>query len=233
MLLRVIPWRELARARAPGGGALSLHQRGDELVIRIGGKDLMSSRQHASEERLAELGCAECARSNGARVLVGGLGMGYTLRAALDQLSPDAQVVVAEISAPVVDWHREFLGHLASEPLADPRVTVAVDDVARVIRTAKVRFDAILLDIDNGPQALTRRGNHALYTTAGLTAIHRTLRSGGCMCLWSAARHDEFERRLHRAGFEVARHRARAHATGRGARHVIYVGRASPHVRSR
>lgn len=222
----MIPWRELDRARASGGGELSLHQRGQELVIRIDGKELMSSRQHASEERLAELSCAGFAQSNGVRILVGGLGMGYTLRATLDQLGPDAEVVVAEISASVVDWNRRYLGHLADAPLDDSRVTAKVADVSQLIRTTRVRFDAILLDIDNGPEALTRRGNHALYTTPGLAALLRALRPGGCMGLWSAARHDEFERRLHRVGFEVSRHTARARRGRSGAKHVIYLGRA-------
>ena len=220
----MLPWRELARARAPGGGELSLHQRGEELVIRVDGDELMSSRQHASEERLAELACAGFAQSNRVRVLVGGLGMGFTLRATLDQLGADAEVVVAEIAAPVVDWNRSHFGRLCGHPLADPRVTVQVTDVGKLIRTTEMRFDAILLDIDNGPRALTRRGNQALYSPAGLTAIWRALRPGGCMGLWSAARHDDFERRLQRVGFEVTRHTARARGT-RGARHEIYLGR--------
>lgn len=221
----MIPWRELARAQAPGGGQLSLHQRGDELVIRIDGDELMSSRRHESEQRLAELACADIDRSTGVRALVGGLGMGFTLRATLDQLTDEAQVVVAEISAPVLQWNRQYLGHLADEPLADARVTAEVADVAQLIRTTRVRFDAILLDIDNGPQGLTRRANHALYTNAGLTAILRALRPGGCLGLWSASRHDEFERRLGRVGFAASRHNARSTRKG-GAKHVIYLGRA-------
>jgi len=216
------PWIELGRARAPGGGELTLHQRDREFVIRVDGTELMSSRLHGSEERLAEVGCPPGAAAP--RVLVGGLGMGFTLRAALDALPANARVVVAEISDAVVDWNRAALAPLAGAPLSDPRVTVHVGDVGDAMRDE--RFDAILLDVDNSPHALTRPGNGALYSERGLAVARRALRPGGRLAVWSAVRAPAFERRLRRGGFAVEVHAAKARGDRGGATHIIYVGSA-------
>jgi spermidine synthase len=217
---RVKPWIELARAEAPGGGVLSLHRRDDELVIRVDGQELMSSRRHGSEDRLAELGLAGL---DAADVLIGGLGLGFTLRAALAHVAAAGRVVVVELAAAVVAWNQGLLGPEAAAAIADPRVTIEVGDVADALR-APGRFDAILLDVDNSPHALSHPGNRGLYTIDGLVAARRALRPGGRLAVWSASRHPEFERRLARAGFAVEVHAARAHRA-RGATHTIYLGR--------
>jgi spermidine synthase len=214
------PWIELGRARAPGGGELTLHQRDREFVIRVDGAELMSSRVHGSEEALAEVGIPTGAAAP--RVLVGGLGMGFTLRAALDAVPARGEVVVAEISDAVVEWNRGPLAELAGAPLADRRVAVHVGDVGEAIRGG--RFDAILLDVDNSPHALTRPGNDALYSERGLAAARKALRPGGRLAVWSAVRAPAFERRLRRGGYQVSVHSARARGDRGGASHVIYVG---------
>jgi spermidine synthase len=221
----VIPWETLGRARAPAGLELVLLRRGDEYVIRLRGNDLMSSRQHGSEERLAELACRGLGPS--ARVLIGGLGMGYTLRSALDVLPPAAVVHVAEVVPAVGDWNRGPLGPLAGRPLDDPRVTVEIADIGALLRRATVRHDAILLDVDNGPAALTRRGNQVLYSRPGLETARRALRWEGVLAVWSAARDDVFHERLARAGFEVEVVAAPARGPAGGTTHTIYLGRVS------
>ncbi len=208
------PWVLLGR-----DGNLSLHQRDTEYVIRVGGEELMSSRRHGSEERLAELGC----KGASGTVLVGGLGMGFTLRAALD-LAPRAKVIVAELAACVVDWNRGPLAHLAGRPLDDPRVDVRIADVGAVIRDSR-GLDAILLDVDNGPRALVDPGNDALYGKAGLAAAVRALRPGGLLAVWSAAKDSRFASRLAAAGFHHELHTAPARGAAGGGAHVIYVGK--------
>ncbi len=219
----MIPWETLSKARAPDGAELVLCRRGDEVAIRIGGRDLMSSRMHGSEEELARRACAGLA--GGTRVLIGGLGLGYTLRAALDALPADAQVIVAELVAAVVDWNRGPLAALAGRPLADPRVTVEVADVGAVIRRPGKRWDAILLDVDNGPAALTRRANQALYGATGVAVAKAALRPGGLLAVWSASADDGFSARLRRAGFEVAVESAAARGKLGGARHTLFLAR--------
>ncbi|MCB9561962.1 MAG: hypothetical protein H6709_13690 [Kofleriaceae bacterium] len=222
------PWRELARARADGGGVLSLHRRDDEVVVRVDGQELMSTRRHGSEDRLAEVGCAGLVAP---RVLIGGLGLGFTLRATLallDGAEADAgagagTVVVAEISPELVAWNRTLVGAGAAAALADPRVEIRVGDVADAMATPG-RFDVILLDVDNSPHALTRPGNQVLYGTRGLATARAALGPGGRLAVWSASRHPDFERRLGAAGFAVEVHGARA-SGGRGSSHTIYLGR--------
>jgi spermidine synthase len=221
----MIPWQILGSAQAPDGGTLTLYQRDHELVIRVDGRELMTSRAHGSEEALAHLGCSDARAKPRPRVLVGGLGMGFTLRAALDVLPAQAEVVVAEIVPAVVEWNRGPLAHLAGRPLEDPRVTVAVTDVGALLRRPGPRFDAILLDVDNGPQGLTRRANHALYGRVGLDTARRALAPGGCYALWSAGPDRDFERRLARAGFGVEVHEVRARPHGQAPRHVIFLGK--------
>ena len=216
------PWVQLARARAEGGGELTLHRRDDELVIRVDGHELMTTRRHASEERLAELGCRGLATAAPC-VLVGGLGLGFTLRAALNTVGARGTVVVAEISADLVAWNRELLGPAAATTLADPRVRVHVGDVGELMR-APDSFDAILLDVDNSPHALTRPANAALYVAAGLSRARRTLRPGGRLAVWSAGRYPAFERRLAATGFTVEVHTAHARGARGGTPYTIYLG---------
>jgi len=217
----VIPWHTLGSARAPDGGELVLYQRGGEFVIRVDGRELMSSRAHGSEEEMARRACGSGARD----VLIGGLGLGYTVRAALDALPADARVVVAEIVPAVVEWNRGPLAHLAGRPLEDLRVSVEVADVGRVLRAGR-RFDAILLDVDNGPVALTRKANHALYGPTGITVAKSALRRGGVLAVWSAHRDDRFVSRLRKAGFTPEAVDVPARGVAGGPMHTIFFGRA-------
>jgi spermidine synthase len=219
----VTPWETLGRARTPDGGELVLARRGEEVVIRVRGRDLMSSRMHGSEEALARRALAGV--KGAPRVLVGGLGLGYTLRAALDALPAAAEVVVAEIIPSVVEWNRGPLAPLAGHPLDDPRVTVEVIDVGAVLRRPGPRWDAVLLDVDNGPVAFTRRGNQVLYSPAGLEAARRALRRGGVLAVWSAVPDDAFAGRLGRAGFAVTVETATARGAAGGAKHTLFFAR--------
>jgi len=184
----------------------------------------MSSRECASEEALADLACDEIGARPLARVLVGGLGMGFTLARALGRLGPSARVVVAEIVPAVVRWNRGVLGEVSGFPLEDARVTVHEGDVADVIRSEAGAWDAILLDVDNGPTALTATTNGRLYSSRGLEAAFAALRTGGVLGVWSAAPDDAFTRRMSRAGFEVVSERLRSRGGHRGRRHVVWLG---------
>ena len=193
----MIPWQELGRASVPGCEApLVLFQRGHEFVIRTGPHALMSSTAHGSEEALAERACDRIAGRASARVLIGGLGMGFTLAVALAHLQDTASVVVAELVPTVIEWNRGPLADLAQRPLEDPRVSVHEGDVADVIRSRASEFDAILLDVDNGPNGLTRKSNDGLYSAAGLGGAFRALRRGGVLGVWSVAPDRAFTRRL-------------------------------------
>ena len=189
-----------------------------------GGRSLMSSRMHGSEQALAAL-AFKTIRAPDASVLVGGLGMGFTLRAALDLLPPEATVVVAELVAAVVEWNRGVLGPLANHPLRDARVLVAVGDVADVLRSSAERFNAVLLDVDNGPDAFTATANARLYDDQGLAAARRALRPGGVLAVWSAWEDRRFEQRLRYAGFIVQVERVRARLKKGGPRHTIFLAR--------
>lgn len=219
----MIPWRELGRAKV-GNGELVLAQRDDEFAIRMRGAELMNSRSHASEEALATLGCAGLGRVPGARVLIGGLGMGFTTRAALDVLPRDAEVTVVELVPEVVAWNHEHLGDLARRPLEDPRVTVHVGDVATAIREHQDHWHAILLDVDNGPDAFTAPANAALYGIKGLIACRKALVRGGALAVWSVEDSKKFTERMRAASLEVDKQRvpARPNST---VKHVIWVGR--------
>jgi len=188
---------------------------------------LMSTRQHASEETLAVLACAHVRRKRGARVLIGGLGFGFTLKAALSGLAPDAAVVVAEVLDAVIVWNRDPAFHLAADAMADPRVTVLNHDVGELIRGARGSFDSIILDVDNGPSALSGDGNSRLYDGAGLRSARAALRPEGCLALWSVAPDPAFERLIADAGFlvEVRSCRSRPNA---GRRHTLFLGRVKP-----
>jgi len=206
---------KLAATRTPDGGELTLYRHDQDFYITINGHDLMHSRQYESELELARLGCRHLAGREAPRILIGGLGMGYTLRQALDLLGPRARVVVGELLGAVVDWHREFLGALNGQPLADPRVELQLGDVVALISDSVGRFDAILLDIDNGPNPLTDSGNRRLYGPEGLQACRRALAKNGCLAVWSVEPNRKFEHLLMRCGFQVRRFRV---AAGKGSK---------------
>lgn len=221
----MIPWRERGRAHTPDGSELVLSEHDGDFSIRVDGYELMSSRKHGSEESMAEIGCADAVRKSRPSVLVGGLGLGYTLRATLDRMPEDARVTVAELVPAVVDWNRDILGHLAGKPLADPRVEVFTGDVAALLKQSRQAFDVILLDVDNGPTAMTSSDNKWLYGMHGLSTIHQALQPGGVVIVWSAGPDSAFEDRMRKTGFKVDRHHAAARATGKGGKHTLFRGR--------
>jgi spermidine synthase len=205
---------------------LSLTRRETELVILAAGKILMSSRMHGSEEAMAAMACKHIRTVKEPCVLVGGLGMGFTLRATLDLLPREATVVVAELIPAVVEWNRGPLGPLAGEPLKDKRVEVDVRDVVGTLRSNPERFDAVLLDVDNGPDAFTESSNASLYNDRGIAAMRAALKPGGVVAVWSAWEDRKFEQRLKWAGFSVEVERVRARLKKGGPRHTIFLGRA-------
>ena len=220
-------WELLGEARTPQGELLTLMRQDREMVLLADGKPLMSSRAHGSEEALAALGCRDLQqlRADPPSVLVGGLGMGFTLAATLRLLPPTATVVVAELVAAVVDWNRGPLGALAQHPLRDPRVRVEVADVRVTLQSNTSRFDAVLLDVDNGPDAFTTSNNVALYADQGLAAIRAALKPGGVLAVWSAWEDRKFEQRLKANGFHVTVERVRARGKKGGRRHTLFLGR--------
>ncbi len=217
-------WQELATAEIPNdGGLLRLMQRADEYAIRIASRgELMNSRTHGSEDALGRLACEPYADQPATRVLIGGLGMGFTLATALRSLAASAVVVVAELVPGVVDWNQRYLGHCAGHPLQDPRVQIEIADVGRLINKGKGRYHAILLDVDNGPEGLTHDSNDNLYTLQGLQAAYNALAPGGTLAVWSASPAPRFVGALRKVGFTVVQHQVRAHA-GKGARHIIWL----------
>jgi spermidine synthase len=219
------PWVELARGRAPDGETLVLKQRGREFLIDAGGRDLMSSEDEGSSRALAELGCAHISTEEPARVLVGGLGMGYTLRAALDATGPAARIEVAEFVAAVAQWNTEFLGELAANPLQDTRCGLHIGNVRERIRDAGATWDAILLDVDNGPSAHAHAANSALYSERGIDEAWQALRPGGVLGVWSFSGDSRFTRRLEKRGFEVEVSSVAGSRKGRGKHHVIWIAR--------
>jgi len=221
----MIPWVQLDVAVVPGdGGELRLMRRGGEFSIMAGGIELMSTRLSGSEEALAALTCARLGGRPAPEVLIGGLGMGFTLRAALAALGADAAVTVAELVPEVVAWARGPLAAVHGASLADPRVSVFEGDVGVLIGAGAANWDAILLDVDNGPEGLMRRANDDLYDAYGLGQARAALRTGGVLGVWSSGPHAAFAKRLGAAGFSVEELRVRANARGRGgARHVIWL----------
>ncbi len=225
------PWELLDSAPVSGDkGELRLYRRGEEYSILVaGGGELMNSRIHGSEDALAELACSRVADRDQPRVLIGGLGMGFTLAAALRQLPAAAEVVVAELVPAVARWNREILGGLAGNPLDDSRTVVRIGDVGLVLKRERSAFDAILLDVDNGPEGLTRRENDWLYAFEGLNAAFDALRPSGLLAVWSAGPDRAFADRLRQVGFDVEETVARAHGPKKkGARHTIWLA-ARPH----
>jgi spermidine synthase len=220
----MIPWVQLDKVRIPDGGELRLMQRGAEFSIMAGAITLMNNRQSGSEKALASLCCERLGGRSGQRMLIGGLGMGFTLRAALAGLPAEAEIVVAELLPAVVAWARGPLAHIFDGSLADPRVTIHEADVAHVIANApRGAFDAILLDVDNGPGGLNRAANDRIYTMAGLTSARAALRSGGILAIWSVKPDNAFVQRLRRSGYAVEEVRVRARETGRGAMHIVWL----------
>ncbi len=203
---------------------MRLYRRGDEWSIRVDKQgELMNSRAHHSEDVLAELACAHLGEKPSAHLLVGGLGMGFTLRAALGCAGPDARVTVSELVPAVVQWNREYLGVLAGFPLDDARVEVLEQDVGRVMREHEGCFDAIMLDVDNGPDGFTREDNDSLYGYPGLNNAYNALKPGGVLTVWSAAPDVSFAQRMMKVGFEVEERRVRAVASDSRGRHTIWI----------
>lgn len=220
----MIPWVTLDRAGMPdGSGELRLMRRDREFSIRLGMHELMNSRLSGSEEALATTSCARLHGRARPRLLIGGLGMGFTLRAALAVLGPDARITVSEWVPAVVAWARGPLADLFAGSLDDPRVEVREGDVVDVIRENRAAWDAILLDVDNGPEGLTRLGNDRLYDVAGLGSAWAALRPGGILAVWSSGPDRRFAERLRTTGFVVEEIRVRAHRGRGGARHVIWI----------
>jgi spermidine synthase len=203
---------------------MKLVRRGDEYLILADDAVLMSSRMHGSEEALATLACKRMRSLERASVLIGGLGMGFTLRATLDLLGPGATVVVSELVPAVVEWNHGALGALAGYPLKDRRARVQMGDVAGALRTGVSQFDAVLLDVDNGPAAFTAPNNTQLYDDGGIAAIHTTLKTHGVLAVWATNNDRKFEQRLRVRGFEVQVQRVRGRLTKGGPHHIIFLG---------
>lgn len=219
----LIPWDLLDTAHIPGGGELRLMRRGGEFSIMLGGIELMNSRLSGSEEALATLSCERIRARTQPRVLIGGLGMGFTLRAALAILGARARIVVAELVPAVVAWARGPMSEVFGASLSDPRVSVEEADVGRLICSGRAAYDAILLDVDNGPEGLTRNANDRLYDLTGLSAARGALRPGGVLAVWSQGPDRSFAARLRKAGFAVDEIKVRANRGRSGARHVVWI----------
>lgn len=214
----------LGQTAGPDGTAIKLCRRDEEYIIYAGGKSLMSSGMYGSEEALATLGCGRARTLERPSVLIGGLGMGFTLRSTLDLLPADATVMVAELVPSIVEWNRGPLGPLAGNPLNDPRVYVEVGDVAEILRASHDRFDVVLLDVDNGPAAFTAETNSWLYGDRGVAAARAALRTDGVLAVWSAREDPKFEKRLRYGKFAVKVERVRGRLKAGGSHHVIFLG---------
>lgn len=219
----MIPWLQIDTARVPGAEVeLRLMRRGTEFSMMLGQNELMNSRLIGSEQALATLACKRIEAVKRPHLLMGGLGMGFTLRAALAVLGSEARIVVAELVPAVIDWARGPMAEIFGDSLGDIRASIRSADVVDVIQSHAAAFDAILLDVDNGPEGLIRRANDALYDSKGLKAIRRALRPGGVLAIWSSDPNPAFSKRLRTAGFDVSEVAVRATARRAGARHVIW-----------
>lgn len=217
-------WELIETTLIPGGQTqMSLYQNGENYSICVDGKELMNTRLHGSEESLAELGCKKLMSRQDGNVLVGGLGMGFTLAATLRHVGPKAHIEVAELVPAVQEWNRDYLGEYAGWPVRDPRVKININDVADILRSNRHHYDAILLDVDNGPSGMTQEKNTWLYWPEGLKVIKDAMRPGGVLAIWSAYPDRAFHKRLLAMGFKVGEHRVRARASGGGGRHMIWV----------
>ncbi|MBY8821564.1 spermidine synthase [Sphingomonas colocasiae] len=218
------PRELIGTAQVPGGEELRLFRRGADFMIVLDRNELMNSRMSGSEEALATMTCDRLTGRKAPHLLIGGYGMGFTLRAALARLAGDARLTVAELVPEIIAWARGPMAELAAGCLDDRRVNLVEDDVAAVIRRASASYDAILLDVDNGPDGLTRDENDRLYSASGLAAAKAALRPGGILAVWSAGADAAFTRRLGGAGFQVEEAVVRARSNGKGPRHVIWFG---------
>jgi spermidine synthase len=212
-------------AEVPGGAPLRLFRRGADHMIVLDRNELMSTRMSGSEEALGTMTCDRLGDRAAPRVLVGGYGMGFTLRALLGRLGAGAEILVAELVPGIIDWARGPMADLTAGCLDDPRVSLEIGDVGAVIRRTRRRYDAILLDVDNGPDGLTREANDSLYHARGLEEARGALAPGGVLAIWSAAPDIAFAKRLVRSGFEVDEVKVRARSNGKGATHVIWFAR--------
>ena len=219
----MIPWVQVDTAGVPGADVeLRLMRRGAEFSMMLGQNELMNSRLSGSEQALATLACKRIEAVKSPHLLIGGLGMGFTLRAALAVLGPRARIEVAELVPAVIAWAKGPMAEIFGDSLSDPRARVLSADVIEVIQSHPLAFDAILLDVDNGPEGLIRKANDALYNLKGLKAIRRALRPNGVLAVWSSGPHPLFSRRLRDAGFDVTEVAVRATAKRSGARHIIW-----------
>jgi spermidine synthase len=224
----MIPWEKLDTARVPGtDGELRLMRRGTEFSIMLGTNELMNSRLSGSEAALATLAAKKIEAVAKPHVLIGGLGMGFTLRAALAVLGGGARIVVSELVPAVVAWARGPMAKIFGDSLSDPRVSIRDMDVTEIIRSQRSKFDAILLDVDNGPEGLTRQANDALYNSSGLKAARAALRPGGVLAVWSSGPNASFSKRVAAVGFDVNEVQVRATGRGGGARHIIWIATKS------
>lgn len=222
----MIPWEKIDTAKIPGSDEeLRLMRRGKEFSIKLGSNELMNNRLSGSEAALATLAAKQIEKVAKPVVLIGGLGMGFTLRAALAVLGSKAKIIVAELVPSVVSWARGPMAEVFGDSIDDVRVSIRESDVGEIIRAQRSVFDAILLDVDNGPEGLTRKSNDALYTASGLAAAKTALRPGGVLAVWSSGPNAAFTKRLRRAGFDVNEINVRATGRGGGARHVIWMAR--------
>ena len=222
----MIPWTLLGTARVPGSDSeLRLMRRGSEYAIRLGHNELMNSRLGGSEEALATIACAKLRPDRAPAILIGGLGMGFTLRAALAVLGPDARITVAELVPAVLTWARGPMADIFAGSLDDPRVRLREADVGELIRSSQSTFDAILLDVDNGPDGLTRESNDALYDLPGLRRARAALRPEGVLAVWSAEPDQGFMQRLRKAGFDAEEVKVRARKSRAGGTHVVWIGK--------
>lgn len=223
--VRMKPRELLATAQIPGGDELRLYKRDTDFIIALGPNELMSSRLSGSEEALALLTCDRLQNTEAPHLLIGGYGMGFTLRAALARLGPQARFTVVELIPEIIEWARGPMAELAADCLDDPRVELIMRDVSRAIAATERRFNAILLDVDNGPDGLVREENNHIYSLLGLQEAKRALKPGGVLAIWSAAQDERFARRLKHAGFQVEEVMVRAGRGGKGARHIIWFAR--------
>ena len=228
----MIPWSLLDTAQVPGGGELRLMRRGTEFSIKLGHNELMNSRLSATEQALATIACDKIKGRKRPRILIGGLGMGFTLRAALVVLDKQAQITVAELVPAVVAWARGPMAELFRSSLTDPRVRIEEVDVGALIRSGRSAYDAILLDVDNGPEGLTREANDRLYDLKGLRTAYAALRPGGVLAVWSSRPDPKFTRRLRKTGFNVVENPVRAKGPQGGAQHFIWTAMRADEGRS-